>query len=45
MDNYNIKYRISEWTKKDLLNNEKINFLNELKNSKFKFKKGKLIIL
>lgn len=34
MDNYNIKFRISEWTKKDLLNNEKINFLNELKSLK-----------
>ena len=30
MDNYNIKYRISEWTKNSLSNKEKIAFLNEL---------------
>lgn len=30
-DNYNIKYRISEWTKDTLSNHEKLKFLNELK--------------
>jgi len=34
MDNYNIKYRISEWTKDELSNQEKIDFLNELKSLK-----------
>lgn len=34
MDNYNIKYRISEWTKDTLSNQEKIKFLNELKSIK-----------
>ena len=34
MDNYNIKYRISEWTKNSLSDKEKIAFLNELKNLK-----------
>lgn len=34
MDNYDIKYRISEWTSNKLSNHEKINFLNELKNLK-----------
>lgn len=33
-DNYNIKYRISEWTKDTLSNQEKINFLNKLKSIK-----------
>ena len=32
MDNYNIKYRISEWTKNSLSNKEKIAFLNELRD-------------
>ena len=32
MDNYNIKYRISEWTKDSLSNKEKIVFLNELRD-------------
>ena len=32
MDNYNIKYRISEWTKDSLSNKEKIAFLNELRD-------------
>ncbi len=32
MDNYNIKYRISEWTKDSLSNKEKIDFLNELRD-------------
>ena len=34
MDNYDIKYRISEWTKNSLSDKEKIAFLNELKNLK-----------
>lgn len=34
MDHYNIKYRISEWTKDTLSSQEKINFLNELKSLK-----------
>lgn len=32
MDNYNIKYRISEWTKDSLSDKEKIAFLNELRD-------------
>ena len=32
MDNYNIKYRISEWTRNSLSNKEKIAFLNELRD-------------
>ena len=32
MDNYNIKYRISEWAKNSLSNKEKIAFLNELRD-------------
>lgn len=32
MDNYNIKYRISEWTKDSISNKEKISFLNELRD-------------
>lgn len=32
MDNYDIKYRISEWTKNSLSNKEKIAFLNELRD-------------
>ena len=32
MDNNNIKYRISEWTKNSLSNKEKIAFLNELRD-------------
>ena len=34
MDNYNIKYGISEWTKDTLSSNEKLIFLNKLKRLK-----------
>ena len=42
MENYHIKYRISEWTKEEKPNQEKIDFLNELKSLKDYVKDVKL---